>query len=361
MNDTPVYFPLVNRIKDDISAGRFLPGQMIGTEVGLAVESGISRSSVRLAINDLARAGMVERRPGRGVFACRPVAGTRVVEIVLCDLDGVWTDLANGAQDAGVRQGVKAHIYNANRDFEADMRAIQLLPSSGVAGAIIGALHRSRMNRALVQLWQTGFPFVLCDQRMQDVDVPSVVFDNYQAGYLAAQELIRLGHRRIAFVGYSVPGLSGCRLDGFRDALNDAGIVFDRSLAVIQPVDADAPAQKPSFEEFLVAMCARTDRPSAIVFHSEDLATAGCRLLKSQGLRMPDDISVVGIGRERPCGLCDPPLATVDLPFREMGAIAMEMLLQKLDNPEGPVDHRILQIKWIARESVRTNSRGPRG
>jgi DNA-binding LacI/PurR family transcriptional regulator len=350
---TAIYAPLVFRLKSDILSGRFVPGQMLGTEVRLAAEAGISRSSVRLAIDDLVQEGLVERRAGKGIFARKAPPGVRIVELVVQELGShLWAEVAHGAQDAGTQQGIKLQIYNANLDFEADVRAIRRLPSSGVDGAIIAALHQKRMNETLVQLWQTGFPFVMCDQRMQDIDVPSVIFDNRHAGYLATQELITLGHRRIGFLGYEVSGPTGSRLEGYRDALNAAGILFDRSLTAIQSLDsADAP-RTPNFEEFLATLGARPDRPTAIVMHTEQLAFLAYPLMKKQGLRIPDDISVISIGSDEHAEVLDPSLATVILPCREMGEAAIEILVKRLQDPTAPIEHRVLPVKWVARASV---------
>jgi DNA-binding LacI/PurR family transcriptional regulator len=352
MKDT-VYRPLVDRLRADIEGGRFSPGDMVGTEKGFASEFGISRGSARVAVDELIERGLLVRQVGKGLFARKAPPGTRTVELVVPELGSrMWAEVAHGAQDGGTQHGIKLQIYNANRDLEADVRAIRQLPSSGVDGAIVAALHQKRMNETLVQLWQTGFPFVMCDQQMQDIDVPSVTFDNRQGGYLATQELIRLGHRRIGFIGFEVSGPTGSRLEGFRDALTDAGILFDRSLTALQPLDlADAP-RAPTFEDFLGSLSARPDRPTALVLHTEHLPVLAYPLLKKQGLRVPDDISVVAIGSDEHAEVLDPPLATVVLPCREMGAAAIEILLRRLQNPTGPVEHRVLPGKWVARASV---------
>lgn len=350
---TSIYAPLVSSLKSDILSGRYAPGQKLGTEVGLAAEVGISRSSVREAMDDLIADGLVERRAGKGIFARKADPETRVVEIIVPELSAMWASLVHGAQDVGAPRSVKVQVYNANRDIEADMRAIRMLPGSGVAGAIIGAMHQQRMNEGLVRLWQTGFPFVLCDQRMQDIDVPSVVFDNHRAGYLAAQELIALGHRRIAYIGYNVVGLSGSRFDGYRDALGDAGIAIDRSLVALQPVDPDLPRQAPDFEAFLGALPTQANRPTAIVFHSIGMAASGSRLLREQGLRIPDDIGVVVIDDARESERVEPTPSVVSLPFREMGQVALEMLLRRLAGPDSAIEHKVLPVTWMPRRSTR--------
>ncbi|NQU40541.1 MAG: GntR family transcriptional regulator [Lentisphaerae bacterium] len=356
---TTVYAPLVARIKREVLFGQCKPGEMLGTEVGLAAEAGISRGSVRVALNGLIEEGLVERRAGKGIFARELATGTRIAELVVPELGScLWSEVAHGAQDTGVLHGVKLHVYNANRDLEADLRAIQQLPASSADGAIIAALHQRRMNSALVELWQTGYPFVLCDQQLQDIDVPSVLFDNHQIGYLATQQLIQLGHRRIGFVGYDVQGDTGSRLTGYRDALNDSGILFDRSLTAVQSLDHSAPLRVPSFKTFIESLSARSDRPTALVFHTADLAHFACPLLKQQGLRIPDDISVVAINSECDPVYGDPALSSVTLPAHEMGMAAMEVLLARVQNPTGPADHRVLAGRWEARSSTAAPSSG---
>ncbi|MDD5704656.1 MAG: GntR family transcriptional regulator [Kiritimatiellae bacterium] len=347
-----IYESLAAKLRKDILSGRYAPGEMVSTEGALAAEARISRTSVRSAIDNLVREGLVERRVGKGVYALRAPPGTTIVELVVPNLSGLWEQVANGAQDTGAENGVKLQIYNANRILEADLGMIRALPSSGTNGAIIGALHRMRMNEALVDLWRQGFPFVLADQRMNDIEIPSVIFDNHQAGYLATQQLLRLGHRRIAFVGHRIQMPGGGRADGYRDAIADAGLPFDRSLERIVPLDPSLGDKPLSFLEATQFLLEQPAPPSALVFHNENMAASAYPLLKRLGVRIPDDISVVGIGDDGQAEILDPPLAAIALPGREMGAAAMDILMRRLKDPTSPIEHRVLPVRWVVRESV---------
>lgn len=349
---TTIYAPLVSRLKSDILTGRFPPGRLVGTEIALAAEAGISRSSVRLAIENLIEEGLVERRAGKGIFACKAQSGTRIVELAVPDLGHLWAQVAHGAQDAGTQHGVRLQIYSANRDFDADIKAVLALPGNGVDGAIIGAMHSMRMNEALFELSRQRFPFVLADQQLNDIDIPSVVFDNHQAGYLATQKLLELGHRRIGFVGYRIQMPPGNRADGYRDAVADAGLPFDRSLELLVPWDSPHGNRPTATQDAIESLLERPDRPTAIVFHTEHLAMIAYPIFKRQGVRIPDDISVVAICTDDIADVVAPSLATVTLPSRDMGQVAIDMLLKRLQDPAGPVEHRVLPVTWVARESV---------
>lgn len=344
---TPIYEPLLKELRKQVTGGRVQAGSRLGTELGLARRHKLSRVSVRTAVSQLIEEGLLERRPGRGIYARPPPVRFQIVEAIMPSLDYMWRDIALGAQNVGTHHGTLVRICNACGDFEADLRMIRNLPQSGAHGAIIGSLHQPALREAVTRLHLAKFPMVLVDERLEGMAIPSVTFDNHQAGRMAAEELLQRGHRRIGFVGFTETAALSQRLHGLREALNDAGVTLDRSLIGSLPVlSLVTPALAEALPQCLEQILMRPDRPSALVFHDSLLAVHAYKIIRSFGLKIPDDISLVGIGYVAEFAWAEPSLACVVLPAATMGCAAMELLLQKLNHPDTPIEHRILPVTW---------------
>jgi DNA-binding LacI/PurR family transcriptional regulator len=142
-------------------------------------------------------------------------------------------------------------------------------------------------------------------------------------------------------------------LDGLRDAISDAGIPFDRSLLVEVPLEVLTDwGKEPQLHRSIEQLLQRADRPSAILCHHEGFAMRAYRVARQLVAKIPDDLSVVGIGNIPESEWMEPPLAIIGLPAVEMGRVAMEMLLQRISDPRGAREHRVLPATWVGRESV---------
>lgn len=355
---SPVYQPLIDRIRGLVERGETAPGTLIGTERAMTRETGLSRKSVRLAIEQLIGDGLVERRPGIGVFTRALHTYTRQIQLVVPSLAIKQSiQILCGALAVAGQRGVHMQIYEMHGVSAADTQFIRALSATQADGAIIQSAHHEKLTDALFHLKTAGYPFVLVDEEFSGGDIPCVLADNYGGGYSVGQALARLGHQRIAFLG----GLRAAdtvrsRLDGLRDAVLDAGIHFDRSLVMDI---SGCPG-----EEFYAAIHRLTgelmDRPNppTALFCSNDLEAAiACRELRRLGRRIPDDLSVVGFDDDVVCDLLDPTLASVRQPTFEMGQTAMKLLLDLLGPGQGKraapkprVQH--LPTVWVPRESI---------
>jgi DNA-binding LacI/PurR family transcriptional regulator len=355
-----VYDALLHRIRRSIGAGTLKPGEFIASEYELAREAGISRVSVRRATDTLMREGLVERRPGKGLFVRPPDRSTRTVQVVVPDLAfDQCVQIVQSAQALGMERGVRVQVYDAHSYLDWDVEYLTQLPRIAEDGAIIVSWHHPRFAESLYELRRQKYPFVLVDERLQDVQVPSVVADNYGGGYAAGQAVASEGHRRIAFIGELGADTVQARLDGLRDAVNDAGVSFDRSrvIALETPADGDWPAAVAAATRSAVD---RPDPATAILYGNDQTAAHGYVALRAMGLRIPDDVSVVGFDDNPLCQWLDPPLSTVRQPSAEMGRVAMERLLEIVSRQSwesaaganGDSPHVVLPTTWIERGSV---------
>lgn len=351
-----VYDGLVTKLRKAIQSGVHKPGEFVATEQGLCRSSGISRVSVRRATELLIREGLIERRPGKGLFVTQPERATRIIQVVVPDLAfEQCVQIARGAQEIGTERGFQVQVYDGHNHMDRDIAYLRQLTELPVEGALILSWHHPRFSETLLTLKQQGLPFVLVDEHPSHLDVSSVTADGHAGGLMIGNALIDLGHRRIGFIGNLVASTVQARLEGLRDAIGDRGIPFDRSLVLdlaVQPQENWAER---------IALCtrqllSRPDRPTAIAYSDDQVAAEGYRTIRAMGLRVPHDVSIVGFDDSPLCRWIDPPLATVSQPSIDMGRVAMEMLLDMLQ-PAGaaqdsPVRQVTLPVEWIPRASI---------
>lgn len=352
MMSTPIYQPLLNELREQVARGLVPSGARLGTELEMARRHKLSRVSVRTAVSRLIQEGLLERRPGCGVYVKKPATSLQVVEAILPNLSYMWRDIALGAQDEGAKLETLIRICNAHGDFETDLRMIRHLPSSGARGAIIGSLHQPALREAVARLHLEDFPIVLVDERLDGIAIPSVTFADHQAGRLAAEHLLQRGHRRIGFVGFTGTEALAQRMNGLREALNDAGVPLNRAYVQTLPASHLVTPQPEALQMCIDPLLRQPDRPTALVFHDSLLAAHAYRLIRSLGLKLPQDLSIVGIGSTAEFVWLEPSLACVALPAAEMGRVAMDLLLKRLKEPSTPAEHRVLPVTWQDGDSV---------
>ncbi len=352
-----MYAALAQRMRTSIQSGEFQPGQLIGSEHDLARKENISRVTVRKASEMLVNEGLVERRPGKGLYvrdARKMSTGMQLIQVVAGNLR--WEpciQVARGAQAAAKELGIQVQLYDAHGDAELDLEVVRSLPDSHAKGAIIVALHSPAFNEAVYDLKRQGFPFVLVDQRLQDINVPSVMSDNYAGGMQAGAELLTNGHKRIGFIGNIVASTVMDRLNGLRDAMGDAGLPFDRSLVMDLGVEKDPLGDwSVRVDECTRKLMGAGNRPTAIFCSCDAVARSAYRTLSQLGLNVPGDVSVIGFDDDPLAEWLAPGLTTVRQPHLAMGRAAMDLLSARMANPQGGVEQQVLPVELIRRGSV---------
>lgn len=351
---TSVYAGLADRLRRSIREGEFQPGQLIGSEHELARQQQISRVTVRRASEILVNEGLLERRPGKGLYVRANHVTTRMIQVIAGNLQ--WEpclQVARGVQAAARKVGMQVQLHDAHGDAELDLEVVRQLPGGAARGAIIISFHGSAFNEAVFALKTQGFPFVLVDQRLHDIEIPSVTADNYDGGSQAAKAILKAGHRRIAFIGDLVADTVTRRFEGMRDAIGDAGLPFDRTRVTdVSEVRDRLGDWSGHVQQCVCETMGRPNPPTALFCSCDAVARSAYRALAGMGLRVPDDVSVVGFDDDPIAEWVTPGLTTVRQPFQEMGIAALNLLRDRMSDPAAKVEHRVLPVKLIHRGSL---------
>jgi LacI family transcriptional regulator len=268
---------------------------------------------------------------------------TNVIGILVADLEPFSTELLKGAADAIRGTGFELVVYSAggrtSDHIGWERRYLSRLSGTLVDGAIL-------VTPTVVDV-QYGAPVVAVDPHTGPTDLPTIDSDNLHGARLATEHLLGLGHRRIAMLS-GRPDLQSAQLreQGYREALAAAGVPVDERLIQVGAYDPEV-SVKPARE-----LLSSPHRPTA-VFAANDLsAIATIEVARELGLRVPQDLSIVGFDNIPESALCAPPLTTVDQPIRTMGQRAVELLVRLIRGDKPQETHIRLATKLVVRRST---------
>ena len=220
-----------------------------------------------------------------------------------------------------------------------------LLRSRRIDGMII-ILPLSTSLEAAKQLASNQFPLVLVDLQY-DIDANYIAIDNRQGAYSAIEHLIQLGHRRIGMItGPLIQPVAHLRIAGYQDALRAYGLPYAPELIVTG--DFAHTGGEAGAMHFL-----SLDNPPTAIFASNDqMAFGTIRTLRRRGLRVPDDISVIGFDDIAEASISYPLLTTIRQPLHEMGRLAAEYICRLIDGIETERLQVTLSTELIVRQST---------
>ena len=321
----------------------------------VAEEAGVSPSTVSrvlngtAAVNDakkqaidaaIARLGFVPNPIARGLAGGRTLS----IGVVTQALDSPFYGPAmRGIEDELLPAGYNALFVSGHWNAVAEARCIGVLQSRRVDGIIV--VTGRLADQALVDLAATQ-PIVITGRTLQAPGLYSLHFDNFEGGRLATQHLLRLGHRRIAFIsGEGEHPDAMERLRGYRTALEAGGIAYDPALVV--PGDYLEVGGLLAVERLLQSR----QRFTAIFAANDQMALGAALGLQRHSLRVPDDVSLVGFDDLPASSYAIPPLSSVHQPAYELGRAAACAMLHLLAGTEPKV--QLAPPRLIGRESSR--------
>ena len=213
-----------------------------------------------------------------------------------------------------------------NKDKDRGAALDRILDARLAAGLV--AILPGPSSERLTQLYEQGFPMVMIDDQGLPTSIPWVGADNRTGAYQAVRHLISLGYQRIAHIkGPASYQCSQERYEGYCRALLEAGLTPDPAL-VVQGTFEIASGRAAAQTLFTLA-----ERPSAVFAANDDMAWGVLEMAEQFGLRVPEDVALVGFDDMEPSVHKRPPLTTVKQPFHEMGRRAAELLLWRVEKP----------------------------
>ncbi len=317
--------------------------------------AGVSRSTVSFVLNNTPGIKISEETRRRVLEAvkaldykpnaiARSLAKQKTEAIAFFVLDianPVFPNMARGIEDVARQNGYTLFLCNTDGKTLREVRYMNIMLERRVDGIIAGALSNEEVSKIAQK---KNIPLVILEHpRLSEHDV--VYADNVKGSYEAVMHLVELGHKRIAHITINPESIIVQeRIEGYKKALEDAGITFDDNLLKIFYDKVDE-------EKAINELFSLPDPPTAIFTFSDFMAIQVMKILIRRGYRIPEDVSVVGFD-DTLANLTIPALTTVSQPFYEMGAKAAEILIERLKDPNMPIQHIKLPTKLVIREST---------
>jgi LacI family transcriptional regulator len=270
-----------------------------------------------------------------------------MIGLIVPDLmHSFFAEIAKGISAALRPLGYDVVICNSEEDAGVEASEVERLLARQVDGLILASAQPSSTSDMFERIEARGVPYVLIDRRFSGVPAPYVGADDEAIGRIATAHLIERGCRRIAHIA-GEPRTTGIgRLQGYRDALAAAGIAFSEKYVVQATDDATG-------YEAARRLLARDPRPDGIFGYNDPTAAGALKAILEAGLRVPQDIKVIGVGNVHYSDLLRVPLSTIDQSSADIGQQAADILMKAIGaKRKRPARTVIIEPRLIAREST---------
>lgn len=259
-----------------------------------------------------------------------------------------FSELARGVEDASSDFGFNIMMCNTDYILNKEATYISLLKQKSIDGFIISSAHYNDQN--VISLLKDNIPLVLLGRDIDDSEtmpVDSVVSDNVKGGYIATKHLIDLGHKEIGCIlGPPSIKVNLERKKGYLKAMKEANLKVNPDFIGYGDFKVEFGYKK------TLEIYESPYKPTAI-FAANDLTAIGAiRALKKYGLRVPQDVSVVGYDNTMLAEMLDPPLTTINQQMRKMGYHATELLIKRIKGERSAGKKVVFDIDLVVRKST---------
>lgn len=347
-----------------IMTAQFKPHDRLPSENEIAGQFGMSRQTVRQALGDLEQEGWLYRAQGKGTFVSdqstperRSPSGGMTVGLITTHIsDYIFPTIVRGVESSLRENGARLLLASTDNEKAKEKESLESMLREPLAGLIIEPTKSAEGNpnfNYFLALDAMQIPYLMLNERYSDVDAPVLRIDDELGGYLAAEHLFGLGHKRIAGF-FKTDDFQGVhRMRGFLRAHREHRIAAlpEDLIRYTTEEKLDRP------QEQLSRMLERepAQRPTAVICYNDELAVRMLDIIRRYGLSVPEHISIVGFDDSNLAVATEVKLTTLTHPKTEMGSEAVEMLMRMLDQQQGgrSVPDKVYEPKLIIRESTR--------
>ncbi|AZR73753.1 LacI family transcriptional regulator [Anoxybacter fermentans] len=272
---------------------------------------------------------------------------TYTIGLIIPDIcNPFFPEVARGIQDKARQLGYSVIFYNTDNNKQREKEAIDLLKSKQVDGIIL-SLSMSNKEE-LDKLEEENFPVVQIDRKIPGSIFPTVTIDNILSAYNATKYLIELGHKYLAHITGNLGTKTGQdRLEGFKQALKEFNLDYKDEYIL------EGDYSKESGYKQMKTLLTQKKRPTAVFAANDLMAIGAYEAIFDYGLKIPEDISIIGHDDIDIASIIRPGLTTMTQPKYKLGQIAAEMLIKRIEGLESDNQQEVvLNTELIVRDST---------
>ena len=345
----PIYRQIAEQLRQRISANEFSKSQKLPSNRELAERYQVNHLTVRQALKLLEHDGVIDIAHGRGAFVMQQSAKRLRTALVLPSLGHEQSGIISQAVRRELGKDAMLHVFDYPLHPSEEATSLERILNEGYNSAIIFPSMTGESVRSILRMIVDGFPLVLIDQYFGNVPAAYVLSDNQKGGFLATDHLIKQGCKNIACFMSALPSAMD-RYAGYRDALAMHGLRFDPNLVV------ELPAVGGDIEEkATTALLARADKIDGIFYFNDYQALIGMKQLKFAGVKIPQDIKVIGFDDLALSRFSEPTLSSIRQNHELVGKEAAHLLMELVRIPASDrlaLRKREVPVELVVRDSA---------
>ena len=370
VNPTPLYEQIIVDIRNLIARGELHPGDKLPTHQELAKKYKVSLITVKGALKNLVAEQVLYTRVGKGTYVAEqsPKKNARsddkMIGLVLRDLkQPFFSMVVHSVEQRSSELGYHLLLSSSSENIEREETQIEGFRDLGVRGLIIASLsYEYRATEHIERLHRDNFPYVMVSY-MHDPAYWYVGCDQEEGGILATEHLISIGYRSIGFVHIGKGNLlSEVRKNGYARALAGHDIPYSSDLIYyVEPGSGNAGTDRYQLGyNFAEKFASVSKKPEALFFYNDMVALGFIQGASEHGIRVPDDVGVVGFDDVQVARFASVPLTTIHQPVDKIGKWAVDIVNNRITQQD-MANRVILRPTLVIRESCGARSRGLAG
>jgi LacI family transcriptional regulator len=251
---------------------------------------------------------------------------SKIIGIIVPTADrSFFSSVVRGIEEIANSAQYNVMICQSYDNYEKEVATVEALLNARVDGIIASYAKGTEDFSHFLKVKNKGIPLIMFDRSNEELEVSSVIIDDYQGAYNAVKHLINQGCKRIAHLtGIKKISIYRERFRGYREALQDHGIAYDESLVIGSNLQLD------DGRESMIKLLSLPEPPDAVFSASDYGAMGAMQVLKERNIRIPQDVALVGFGNEPFTWFSEPQLTTIDQRSKQMGNATAEIFLEQI-------------------------------
>jgi len=369
-NIIPKYYQLKKLLLNEIQSGKYSIHSKLPSESELRKKYKISGGPIKRAINELAREGIVYTIQGKGCFVSPTISKSdikiakdnkRIIFITNSVLHEFNAPILKGILRITQSKGYNLEVYDSEGCYSSEIQILSKLLKENISGLIFVPTYYNYSYRHLLQLKKRNVPIVLINRYIKNDDFNFVGINDVKSAKNAVKYLIKLGHKKIVFIGIENPErytFVKDRLEGYKQALKENKIKIDPNLIFINENKKEkykrSAKENYNFEQLKKYLSKDDIEYTSIFAVNDSAAMASYWILKEKGIKVPDEVSIIGFDDLNESKHFEVPLTTVKQDTYYIGYTAAKLLLDINNKMNNLIPKKILlNTKLVIRKSVR--------
>lgn len=332
----PKYVKIAEYFKVKIVNGDIEFGQKLMSESEIVEQFKVSRHTVRQALMQLEKEKYIYKEQGRGAFCCYKEKNKTMKNIAVLTTyisNYIFPPIISGIEEVLSSSGYNLSLYNTNNEKSKEREYLNKIINNEFAGVIIeptmSALHNVNMD-LYKELEDRNIPYIMINAKYEEIKSAYVVMDDVAGGYALTKYLIQMGHKDIVGI-FKTDDLQGVkRQNGYLSALDTAQIeIKDEYMCkYVTGQESFLPY------EFISNLLRKQNKPTAVVCYNDQVAFYVIQAVRDAGLKVPEDISIVGYDDSNIATATEVKLTTIRHPKEEMGRRVARFLINMIEQGE---------------------------